>query len=149
MKRTRAVLFYAIEEEFDTVAQRIGIEDSLLSFEHTIEIFGLESNTDYKNIVSVFDSLGNGPAESQVSQFKTLAAPDVQPPFITGPIINVIDTSEIIVSWTTNEPARSIIEWFNVDQFVAADNDLFDKSPIGLEIFDIENSSLVVNHEFS
>ncbi len=148
-EKTRAVLLYAIEEEFENIALRDSIVVLSFRFAHTIEILGLESNTDYKYIVSVFDSLGNGPAESQVSQFKTLDAPDVQPPFITvGPNIDVIDTSEIIVSWTTNEPSRSIIEWFNAEQFATVDNGLFDDPPLGLEIFDIEDSPLVVNHEF-
>ena len=83
-----------------------------LSSCHELTISDLNSNQSYAVSAEITDIAGNGPTASLVTNVKTLAAPDLNPPLITaGPTITGISDATAIVRWTTNEPTSSGISF--------------------------------------
>ncbi|MCX6810117.1 MAG: fibronectin type III domain-containing protein, partial [Candidatus Berkelbacteria bacterium] len=88
---------------------------SKLEKEHEIIIEGLSDQTDYKIVVSGADSLGNLAEGSTV----TIKTPnDTRPPAISNIQIetsnvglNKQDKAQAVVSWSTDEPATSRVEY--------------------------------------
>ncbi|RLE37660.1 hypothetical protein DRJ17_06085, partial [Candidatus Woesearchaeota archaeon] len=79
--------------------------------DHSVQLYGLLSNTKYKFRVGSQDSKGNGPTYSDTHTFTTLKTPDILPPVIEGlPSVGGIDTSSATIQWNTNEIATSIVE---------------------------------------
>ena len=85
--------------------------DATLQAVHNVDVTGLESGTTYFYQIVSFDGQKNGPLVSEVKQFTTLAAPDVQAPVVTsGPtVLNVTPTSAL-VAWTTDEPSNTEVQ---------------------------------------
>jgi|GEM_PF-555677 len=79
---------------------------------HELTISDLNSNQSYAVSAEITDIAGNGPTASLVTNVKTLAAADLNPPLITaGPTITDTSDSTAVVRWTTNEPASSGISF--------------------------------------
>ncbi|MGQ9582999.1 MAG: fibronectin type III domain-containing protein [Thermoplasmatota archaeon] len=57
------------------------------------------------------DASGNGPALSEDMSFKTLAQPDEKPPVISNVRVGGVTDRLAVVSWETDEPADSVVEW--------------------------------------
>lgn len=109
--------------------------------EHNLQISGLLPNTNYVLVVTVRDTFGNQ-VSSDPQRFTT--AIDTRPPEISGlqvdstilesSVINGSDTpAEIIITWTTDEPATSQVEFG-----VGAGNSYTQKTQ--------EDQNLVLNH---
>ena len=78
---------------------------------HEVTLTGLSPSASYTATVAVTDRSGNGPVEASIS-FTTPAAPDTSPPVITvSPVIANITDSSMVVQWSTNEPALTILQW--------------------------------------
>jgi len=79
---------------------------------HELTISDLNSNQSYAVSAEITDIAGNGPTASLVTNVKTLAAADLNPPLITsGPTITDISDSTAVVRWTTNEATSSGISF--------------------------------------
>jgi hypothetical protein len=78
--------------------------------EHTVLIKGLTPGRVYYFSVSSTDPSGNGPAEA-TGTFTTLQDRDVQKPVITNLKVYGVTDHLAIVSWYTDEPANSIVEY--------------------------------------
>jgi hypothetical protein len=77
---------------------------------HTVTLDGLAPDTVY--FVSVFasDFAGNGPVESGVISFRTLAAPDTTAPvFTAGPVVSGVTHATAVVEWATDEACTGLI----------------------------------------
>ncbi|MEI6462086.1 MAG: LamG-like jellyroll fold domain-containing protein [bacterium] len=90
---------------------------ALISGEHKITLSGLKADTLYNLIVKGQDRIGNE-ARSDIVKFTT--ASDTRPPVITDMLVesvaeNTANSStgkaQIIVSWNTDEPATSAVEF--------------------------------------
>ena len=78
--------------------------------EHLVRITGLEPATNYEFLVQVVDIAKNA-AMTRPYQFKTLAAPDTEPPrILRGPLPAYISNRRIILFWMTDEPADTYVE---------------------------------------
>ena len=78
---------------------------------HRVSLSGLSASTTYSFRVASVDASGNGPSYSGNLSFKTKATPDTSAPQITSaPSASSSDTSAVI-SWTTDEPSNSIVEY--------------------------------------
>ena len=75
-------------------------------------VTGLTASTSYDVQVSSTDESGNGPVTSSIVNFQTLAPPDILAPvIISGPYISTITHNSAIVSWETNEPATTLLNY--------------------------------------
>ncbi|HJR58956.1 MAG TPA: LamG-like jellyroll fold domain-containing protein [Vicinamibacterales bacterium] len=71
---------------------------------------GLLPSTTYSYTVSAFDSAGNESAPSAPAAATTLA-PDSTPPRLSGVTATGVTSSEATITWTTDEPASSAVEY--------------------------------------
>ncbi|MGQ9583637.1 MAG: fibronectin type III domain-containing protein, partial [Thermoplasmatota archaeon] len=78
---------------------------------HSILLTGLAPSTTYFFKVISWDPSGNGPASSEQLSFTTLAAPDTRPPVISNVRVSGVTDSIAVVSWETDEPADSVVEY--------------------------------------
>ena len=74
----------------------------------TAALTGLTVGTTYHYQVTVRDYNGNGPTQSQVLTFQTLATADTQVPVISSVVVTPSD-SAVVVTWTSDEVASSIV----------------------------------------
>jgi ribosomal protein S27E len=78
---------------------------------HSVPLSGLTPTTTYHFRVQSTDRAGNPPAFSPDYVFITTATPDTTPPTISNvQVVGVTDTLAV-VTWTTNEPADSAVEY--------------------------------------
>jgi len=100
-------VYYGTTTDLGTIASEPGFAS-----QHRVELTSLTANTLYYYKVASSDAAGNGPTESSVFSFTTLASPDLDPPEITeGPMaLDVTDTGATIL-WTTNEVATSGVSY--------------------------------------
>jgi hypothetical protein len=79
---------------------------------HRVPLTGLAANTPYYVQAASADRAGNGPTQSGILAFRTLAAPDTTPPVIvSGPMVVDVTDKEATVVWTTDEPATSGVSY--------------------------------------
>ncbi len=78
---------------------------------HEVTLIDLLASTDYSFRVSSTDAAGNGPTSSELLTFRTQDPPgDVTAPVITaGPSVTSVGLDTAIISWTTDEPASSVL----------------------------------------
>ncbi|PKN55688.1 MAG: hypothetical protein CVU56_20140, partial [Deltaproteobacteria bacterium HGW-Deltaproteobacteria-14] len=75
--------------------------------DHIITLADLAPATQYAFQVTGHDGAGNA-VSSVVLTFTTHALPDAEPPTITsGPVVTYLAPTQVIVAWTTDEPADS------------------------------------------
>ena len=77
--------------------------------QHTAHLAGLESGTDYTYLIRLSDPSGNGPAESAVLNFTTESASDVTVPTLAAIGASEVGDVQVIIEWTTDEPANSFV----------------------------------------
>lgn len=84
--------------------------DGSLATSHSVALTGLDANTTYYFRVDSADASGNAASSGQFS-FTTSQGPDTTPPVIFDVFINSVSSTGASVSWTTNEPADSQLEY--------------------------------------
>lgn len=99
------------EGNIELIREEVNLD--LMSGEHQMIIRGLLPNTVYELMVKGSDKLGNQ-ATSTAQRITT--ATDTRPPAISNVQIeagkgNVTDSSQFIVTWTTDEPTTSQVEY--------------------------------------
>ena len=78
---------------------------------HTIPLTNLEPDTEYFYQIGSVDASGNGPTTGAILSFKTLSAPDIQPPqLISGPVARNVTATSATIEWLTDEPSNSVID---------------------------------------
>jgi hypothetical protein len=80
-------------------------------FIHSIVLETLTPSTIYHLRVRSTDVFGNGPAISADLSFTTLVVPDLTPPMISDIHVTNITNNSVIISWSTDEPSNSIVEY--------------------------------------
>lgn len=87
-------------------------EDSSFKTSHSVSLSGLAAGATYHFRVKSKDASGNL-ATSSDATFKTVSLPDKQAPIVSSVTSNTYaaDTQTINISWMTNEPATSQIEY--------------------------------------
>ena len=87
------------------------IENRDLKVNHEVTLSGLTPGADYSADIAITDRVLNGPTTESL-EFTTLLEPDTTPPVITsGPTLKSITDRSVIVSWSTNEPALTVVNW--------------------------------------
>ncbi|MBI4553917.1 MAG: T9SS type A sorting domain-containing protein, partial [Candidatus Latescibacteria bacterium] len=91
-------------------------EDGTLVTTHALTLTNLSAATVYSYLVSSTDPSNNGPSQSAQAVVQTAAQADVTPPTISGvgatsSYISVSDGTTGTITWTTNEPANSVVEF--------------------------------------
>ncbi|HVP05113.1 MAG TPA: S8 family serine peptidase [Dehalococcoidia bacterium] len=104
--------------------------DSNLVTSHSVNLSGLSPSTPYHFHVLSSDA-ANNPATSGDFSFTTAAAPDTTPPVITNVASSNLTTSGATITWTTDEPATSRVEYGTTTSYGA---------------FSALDSSLVTSH---
>lgn len=90
-----------------------------------LTIDGLDSNQSYSISASITDIAANGPTESAIQTFTTLAAADLSSPLIlSGPAIVDISDTTAFVLWTTDETATSGITYNDGNAYRVIENDI-------------------------
>ncbi|MBZ5538783.1 MAG: fibronectin type III domain-containing protein [Acidobacteriia bacterium] len=97
-----AVTGYRIFRNATQVATTAGT-----SFQDT----GLTPSTSYSYTVSAYDAAGNTSALSTAASATTQAPPDTTPPVISAVTASSITSSDATVTWTTDEPADSQVDY--------------------------------------
>jgi len=99
--------------DFGTSDLTESVTSSSMVTHHEVTLVGLLPSSDYLYQVSSTDPSGNGPTFSDVSGFHTQDPPgDVTAPIITsGPDVTSLDVDSALISWTTNEPASSVVHY--------------------------------------
>lgn len=111
---TSSIITYYPSGQSGSARDQVDVE--MLEGEHSMIIRGLSANTNYNLIVKGVDAIGNE-AQSTTQTFTT--ATDTRPPKITdlkveGTIprtVNNEQTAQLIVSWNTDEPSTSQVEF--------------------------------------
>jgi hypothetical protein len=78
---------------------------------HSVALAGLTASTTYHFRARSSDRAGNPPAYSGNFAFITAAAPDTTAPELSNVRVSGITDRLAVVSWTTNEPADSAVEY--------------------------------------
>jgi len=84
--------------------------DDELTTSHSVTLIGLELDTSYHFAVKSEDAAGNEAASMEVT-FTTSSEADTTPPAISGVDASNISESGATISWTTDEPATSQVEY--------------------------------------
>lgn len=115
---TRAVVIWFTDEAADgeveygvTVAYGLRSSDPTYVLIHSIVLEGLSPSTGYHLRVRSTDIFGNGPSLSPDITFSTSANPDRVPPLILGVNYTDLTNDSVVITWTTDEPASSIVEY--------------------------------------
>ncbi len=88
------------------------VTDSKFTMGHSVTLTGLSPSTTYHYRVSSSDSEGNGPTVSTDRTFTTNSEPDIISPVITtGPTVSDISDNRATVSWATDEPSSTVVEY--------------------------------------
>ncbi len=91
--------------------------DGVAGTAHSVTLSGLTPNTTYEYRALSIDSSGNGPATAPpltepTATFRTAALPDTTPPtMLSGPSVSYLSRDLVIVTWTTDEPSSSFVNY--------------------------------------
>jgi hypothetical protein len=83
---------------------------------HSVTLTGLNDDTTYYFRVGSSDGSGNGPTMSNELSFTTDPTPDTTAPNISNVQVTSITETTAIVSWTTNEPSDSEVQYDSVSR---------------------------------
>ena len=95
---------YGATSGYGIVATASGLSQS-----HDVLLNGLAAQTAYHFRVSSTDAVGNGPAVSGDATFTTAAS--APPAVISGPSASGVTGNGATITWTTDEPATSLVEY--------------------------------------
>jgi alpha-tubulin suppressor-like RCC1 family protein/ribosomal protein L27 len=88
------------------------LSDPAASTSHSVRLTGLTANTQYHFIASSKDVAGNGPTLSGDASFRTMPTADKTPPvFTVAPAASSFTQQTAVISWETDEPADSVIDY--------------------------------------
>ena len=90
-------------------------EDTNLSTSHSVTLTGLDPGTTYYFKVISEDASGN--EATAKGELTTLATADKTPPTISGVNVSNITELSAIITWTTNEPATSQVEYGKTETY--------------------------------
>ncbi|WDT81372.1 MAG: DNRLRE domain-containing protein [Candidatus Manganitrophus sp.] len=72
---------------------------------------GLAADTAYSYTVAAYDAAGNLSVQSAAVSTRTLPPPDTTAPVISGIVAGSITANGALISWSTNEPADTQVEY--------------------------------------
>jgi hypothetical protein len=117
---SRAVILWTTDElassevEYGrTTSYGFRSSDPTFAIEHSVVVENLNASTTYHFRVKSTDVSGNGPSLSGDADFRTEATPDTSAPRISNVRVTAITNSSATVSWTTNEPSTSVVDYGN------------------------------------
>lgn len=93
--------------ELPDLSDAVMLTDASLVTDNGIGIVGLQENTTY--YYKVTSSNDGVTEESAISSFVTTTEEDIIPPTIINAFAEAISSTEILVTWTTDEPATSFV----------------------------------------
>ena len=114
-----STIVWSTDEPSTSVVQ-FGLTQSLGSIvsnwdmvtEHEVTLTHLHAHTKYYYRVFSVDDRGNGSSLSRIDHFRTLPAPDDQPPVIlSGPSVVYQSDTMVALTWTTDEVADSAVNY--------------------------------------
>ena len=114
-----AVITWTTDEASDSAVQYgttsgsypLSRNSTTLLTSHSVTLTGLNDDTTYFFRVRSTDGSGNGPTVSNELSFKTDTAPDTTAPTISNVQVTSITQTTAIISWTTNEPSTSEVQY--------------------------------------
>jgi len=113
-----ATITWTTNEESDsgmdfglTSAYGTSTSDSIFVTSHSLTLKGLTASTTYHFRCYSRDRAGNPPTYTGDYVFITSATPDTTPPMISNVLVSGITDKLAVISWTTNEPADSLVEF--------------------------------------
>jgi hypothetical protein len=112
---------------------------------HRVVLTGLSMDTMYHLVVRAIDTSGNGPTTSDDYVFFTTRVPDRTPPVITNVRAEAITSNSAVISWATDEPADSGVEYYATETL--AGESVYDLDMV--ETHSIPLSNLNPNTEYS
>jgi hypothetical protein len=93
-----------------TVAYELApVSEASARTEHAVTLTGLAPDTTY-HVLAVSTDAGGNTATSQDIVVHTLAAPDTTPPVMSS-VVPAAGVTDVVVTWTTNEPATGTVEY--------------------------------------
>jgi len=117
---TRAVIMWTTDELSDSEVEYgngtsygLRATDASDTAVHSLVLDGLKPMTGYHFRVKSTDVFGNGPAVSADAVFTTAGNPDIIGPKISNVKVTNITRTGATVTWTTDEPADSVVEYGN------------------------------------
>lgn len=134
-KATGTVFYSTLTPLNATATSTKVVTHANLKNRHKLELTGLTASTTYYLMVESKDAAENTVRSAQMS-FTTKANPDVTLPVISGVVSSAITTNGATITWTTSEPATSLVLSST-------------KSPINSDKKDIlrtTDTTLVTNH---
>jgi len=115
---TRAVVMWTTDELADSeveygngTAYGLQSTDASDTTVHSVVLEGLKPMTQYHFRVKSTDVFGNGPAVSVDAKFTTAGNADTTGPVISNVKVTNVTRTGATVTWTTNEPADSVVEY--------------------------------------
>jgi carbonic anhydrase len=82
-----------------------------LTYAHYVAIGGLEEGTTYYYEVESTDENGNTAVDDNGGLYYSFTTPDTTPPVISGVQAIDITTTTVTITWTTDEPADSVVNY--------------------------------------
>ncbi|MBM4249663.1 MAG: hypothetical protein FJ149_09590 [Euryarchaeota archaeon] len=138
---TTALITWTTDEDSDSLVEfglsanygsSVPVNDFVTS--HSVWLKGLAPTTTYHFRVQSRDLAGNPPTVTGDYIFITTATPDTTPPSISNLAVSGIADTLAVVTWTTNEPADSVVQ-YGTD------------SSYGLKVSDLKN--FVLKHSLT
>jgi WD40 repeat protein len=114
---TRAVIQWQTDEIADsevvawTTREEHKVTIGTRVIEHTVTLTNLTPDTEYFCVVRSADIGDNGPTEVRGLTFTTAASADVDAPAISGTGVRALSNNASKISWNTDEPADSYLEY--------------------------------------
>jgi len=116
----KAVVMWTTDELADSEVDfgRLSIferrsSDNIFTTVHSIVLEDLNVSTVYHFRVGSTDTAGNGPAYGAESEFRTGSTADNTAPKVFGIKVTSITNSSAVITWTTDEPSTSVVEFGN------------------------------------
>jgi hypothetical protein len=121
---TTAVITWTTDEVSDTLVQYgtssgsypLSRNSTNLVTSHSVTLTGLNDDAIYFFRVGSTDGSGNGPTLSNELSFTTDPTPDTTAPTISNVQVTSITETTAIISWTTNEPSESEVQYDSVSR---------------------------------
>jgi hypothetical protein len=116
---TTAVVTWTTDEPSDSEVQYgttsgsypLNKNSTNLVTSHSVSLTGLSDDTTYFFRIGSTDGSGNGPTISNELSFTTDLTPDTTAPTISNIQVTSITETTAIISWTTNEPSDSEVQY--------------------------------------
>ena len=111
--------------------------DTSLVTSHSVSLSGLSTATPYHYRVKSKDASDNEAVSGDYT-FTTAAPPDTTPPVISAVAASSITTSAATISWTTDEPATSHVEYGLTTSYGSTTTLDTDRPPVMIPLSELE-----------